>query len=117
MLLDAAAELGIHDFAIRRELGRRIISGIAGCALDRERFFEVVKRIDGWEREVVLEIALERTDIRGFHTVRRGETLASIALRYLGRSTRELEIFEANRDRMNDPGQVFPGQQLAIPWR
>jgi nucleoid-associated protein YgaU len=28
-----------------------------------------------------------------------------------------MDIFDANRDRMNDPDQVFPGQQLLIPWR
>jgi nucleoid-associated protein YgaU len=117
VLLDAAVELGIRDFVIRREHGRRVLSGVAPCALDRERFFEVLKRIDGWERNFVINMTLERDDIRGFHTVQRGETLASIATRYLGSSAREREIFEANRDRMNDPDQVFPGQQLLIPWR
>jgi nucleoid-associated protein YgaU len=116
-LLDAAVELGIRDFTVRSELGRRVISGVARCALDRERFFEVLKRIDGWERDYVLNISVERDDIRGFHTVQRGETLASIAMRYLGGASRELDIFAANRDRMNDPDQVFPGQQLLIPWR
>ena len=116
-LLDAAVELGIKNFTIRSEHGRRVIDGSAACALDRERFFEVLKRIERWERDYVVNLAVERQDVRGFHTVQRGETLASIATRYLGHASRELDIFEANRDRMNDPDQVFPGQQLLIPWR
>jgi nucleoid-associated protein YgaU len=102
---------------MRTEHGRRVISGTAPCALDRERFFEVLKRIDRWERDYVLNLVVERDDVRGFHTVQRGETLASIATRYLGNASREMDIFDANRDRMNDPDQVFPGQQLLIPWR
>ena len=116
-LLDAAVEFKVADFAIRKEHGRRVISGVASCALDRERFFEVLKGIDGWERDFVLDITVEKNDIRGFHTVEPGESLASIATRYLGDASREREIFEANRDRMNDPDQVLPGQQLLIPWR
>lgn len=116
-LIDAAVELGIKEFAIRTEHGRRVISGVAQWTLDRERFFEVLKRVDGWERDFVLNILIERTDIRGFHTVQRGETLASIATRYLGRAARETDLFEANRDRMNHPDQVSPGQQLLVPWR
>jgi hypothetical protein len=116
-LLDAAARHQIRNFSVRAHRGKTIITGVAHYHLDRERFFDAVKRLDGWESEVVMEVAVERDDIRGYHTVGEGETLASIARRHLGRASREMEIFEANRDRMNDPDQIFPGQQLLIPWR
>ena len=116
-LLDAAAHLNIRNFAVQQEHGRTLITGVARYQLDRDELFYSVKEFDGWESEIVLDVDVERHDIRGYHTVRQGETLASIAKRHLGRASRERDIFEVNRDRMNDPDQIFPGQQLLIPWR
>lgn len=97
--------------------GKTIIRGNAEYHLDREQLFDAIKTLDGWETDIVLDIEIRRHDIRGFHVVRPGETLASIAERYLGSASREMAIFDANRDRMNDPDQILPGQQLLIPWR
>jgi nucleoid-associated protein YgaU len=116
-LLDAAAGLNIRNFAIQKRHGRTLITGVATYQLDCDELFDVVKQLDGWESDVVVDLDVERRDIRGYHTVRAGDTLASIAKRHLGRASREMDIFEVNRDRMNDPDQIFPGQQLLIPWR
>lgn len=116
-LYGAAARLKIRDVAVAHEGDKIVITGLARYALDRDFFWDVVKEIDGWESNVVVDIGVERTDVRGFHTVQPGETLASIAKRHLGESSRQWEILEANRDRMNDPDQISPGQQLLIPPR
>jgi nucleoid-associated protein YgaU len=117
VLLDAAADLGIRDLLIKSERGKTVIGGMARYQIDRDLFFDAVKELDGWESDVVVTIAVERHDVRGYHTVKPGETLAAIAERHLGSASREQQLFEANRDRMNDPDQIFPGQQLLIPWR
>jgi len=116
-LLDAAVALGIQDLAIRTEGGKTLISGRARYLLDCDFFLDAVKQIDGWESDIVLALTVERHDIRGYHTVQDGETLASIAKRHLGSASRETDVFDANRDRMNDPDQIMPGQQLLIPRR
>lgn len=51
------------------------------------------------------------------HVVQRGETLSSIAARYLGSSSRFEEIYEANRDRLRDANDLRIGQELRIPAR
>jgi nucleoid-associated protein YgaU len=116
-LLDAVSGSNVRDLVIETAHGKTVVSGLARYQLDREQLFDTLKRLRGWERDIVLEIEVERTDVRGYHTVGRGETLASIAERYLGSAEREMAIFDANRDRMNDPDQIMPGQQLLIPWR
>ena len=90
---------------------------MARYQLDREQLYEAIKQLDGWESKIVVNVGVERQDIRGFHTVAEGETLASIAEQYFQRASGDVAIFEANRDRLNDPDQIFPGQQLLIPWR
>jgi hypothetical protein len=54
--------------------------------------------------------AQERT-----HTVVRGNTLWDLAAAVYGDPFRWPRIFEANRDRVQDPDLIFPGQVLRIP--
>lgn len=49
------------------------------------------------------------------HTVGRGDTLSTIALRYLGDANRYMEIYEANRDKMSSPDRLSRGMVLTIP--
>ncbi|MBF2053773.1 MAG: LysM peptidoglycan-binding domain-containing protein [Candidatus Sericytochromatia bacterium] len=49
------------------------------------------------------------------YTVKRNDALSSIALDYLGDASRYMEIFEANRDQLRDPGAIRPGMTLRIP--
>jgi nucleoid-associated protein YgaU len=49
------------------------------------------------------------------HRVRQGETLSSIAEQWYGDAGRFRDIYDANRNQLNDPDVIFPGQQLRIP--
>lgn len=47
--------------------------------------------------------------------VKSGDTLSKIAKRVYGKSSHWRIIFEANRDRLDDPDMLFPGQLLRLP--
>lgn len=51
------------------------------------------------------------------HTVADGETLSSIAGKYLGSQARYQEIFQANRDQLKSPNDLKIGMKLNIPER
>lgn len=51
------------------------------------------------------------------HVVQKGETLSSIAAKELGSSSRFLEVYEANRDQLDDANDVRVGMSLHIPPR
>jgi len=51
------------------------------------------------------------------HIVQKGETLSSIAAKEMGSSSKFHELFEANRDQLNDPNGVYVGMSLRIPSR
>lgn len=51
------------------------------------------------------------------HTVIDGETLSSIAGKYLGSQARYQEIFQANRDQLKSPNDLKIGMKLTIPDR
>jgi len=52
---------------------------------------------------------------RRTHTIQPGDTLSSIAGRYLGSSARYREIYEANRHVLRSPDDLPEGTQLVIP--
>lgn len=49
------------------------------------------------------------------HTVEKGDTLSAISRQHYGSANRWQEIFDANRDQLDDPDLIQPGQVLRIP--
>ena len=55
------------------------------------------------------EIIGERT-----YTIEKGDTLSKIAKEQLGHASAWKQIFEANRDVLDDPDRIFPGQVIKL---
>ncbi len=51
------------------------------------------------------------------YTVQKGDSLSRIAKNLLGDANAWTRIFQANRDVLEDPDKIFPGQTLKIPPR
>lgn len=49
------------------------------------------------------------------YTVQQGDTLSAISKQFYGKASRWNAIFEANRDQLDDPDRIKPGQVLKIP--
>ena len=56
----------------------------------------------------------QRRDPRSY-TVQSGDTLSEIAQRQFGRASAWHAIFDANRDQLDDPDLIRPGQVLRLP--
>lgn len=52
---------------------------------------------------------------RRTYTVERGDSLSAISKRIYGKSKYWKEIFEANRDTIENPDLIYPGQNLNLP--
>ncbi|MGB8644421.1 MAG: LysM peptidoglycan-binding domain-containing protein [Anaerolineae bacterium] len=50
-----------------------------------------------------------------FYTVKPGDSLSKIAEELWGNAMRWPELFEANRDQLQDPNMIRVGQKLHIP--
>jgi len=49
------------------------------------------------------------------HVVESGDTLWAIAEKHYGSGAKYQQIFEANRDILDDPDKIRPGQELKLP--
>lgn len=51
------------------------------------------------------------------YTISQGDTLSKIAKEHYGNANAWKQIFEANRDVIEDPDRIFPGQVIKLPPR
>jgi LysM repeat protein len=49
------------------------------------------------------------------YEVQPGDTLSGIALKYYGKANEYMKIFDANRETLDNPDLIKPGQKLRIP--
>ena len=49
------------------------------------------------------------------YTVKAGDTLSKISKQFYGSANDYMKIFDANRDKLNDPDKIKVGQELKIP--
>ena len=50
-----------------------------------------------------------------YYVIERGDTLSHIARRYYGNANTWPRLFEANREVIQDPDRIFPGQKIRVP--
>ena len=84
--------------------------------MEKDRLWDAIKK-DGGENptDLVADIKITDNSIYGIHTVESGDTLSKIAKSAYGDANSYMKIFEANRDKLNDPNMIKVGQELVIP--
>ena len=50
-----------------------------------------------------------------YYVIEKGDTLWGIAAKTMGNGAKYTEIFEANKEVIQDPDKIFPGQKIRIP--
>jgi nucleoid-associated protein YgaU len=50
-----------------------------------------------------------------YYVIQKGDTLSKIAKQFLGNAMDYPKIFEANREVIQDPDLIYPGQKIRIP--
>jgi len=119
-LINLANQLGISGLNVQEDNGVLNIDGVAGSAEAKQQLWDEYGRIDPDYRsgDVVMNISAPEASAGSSssggstYTVQAGDSLSKIGTRY-GVSWKE--IFEANRDKLDDPDKIHPGQELKIP--
>jgi nucleoid-associated protein YgaU len=94
--------------------------GVPSTAQGTLEVFEVSAKDGSEQHKVVVPITFGPALLNPYHgfaqyTVVGGDTLSGIANQYYGDANRWPTIFEANRNQLQDPDHIFPGQVLRIP--
>jgi LysM repeat protein len=100
--------------------GKLYFNGTVSTENQKNEIWNAIKTIPDWQKEVIANItvtgaAAAATNQLRTHTVQAGETLSKIAKDELGSAGAYMKIFEANKDQLQDPNMIKPGQVLRIP--
>ncbi len=118
-LIDMANQLGISGLNVVESDNVLKIDGVAGSAEAKQQLWDEYGRIDPDYRsgDVVMNITAPEGGASSSgggssYTVQSGDSLSKIGSRF-GVSWQK--IFDANRDKLDDPDKIQPGQELTIP--
>ena len=112
-LIDLANNLGIADLVVNEGDDVLHVDGTAPSAEAKQELWDEYARIDPDFRagDLVLNVNAPEADSTTY-TVQSGDSLSKIGAKY-GVSWQQ--IFEANRDKIDNPDVIHPGQEIAIP--
>ena len=117
--IQTAKNLRMQGSADERD-GKLYFQGTVTSQDEVNKIWDAIKTIPDWRNEIVADIkatgSAATTPAQGnTYTVKSGDTLSKIAKSLLGDPTAYMDIFNANRDQLNDPNVIRPGQVLKIP--
>ena len=97
--------------------GKLYFHGTVATQDEADKIWDAIKTVPSWPQEVVADIKARPGAAHSAktYTVKPGDTLSKIAKELLGDARAYPEIFEANRDQLNDADEIKPGQVLKIP--
>lgn len=115
-VLELGEKLNIKDGDVREEDGVLKIKGEANTQYEKNILWDKIKEIGGENpSDIKANITVADDSIYHRHTVQSGESLSKIAKHYYGDAMKYNKIFEANRNILNNPDLIHPGQELVIP--
>ena len=115
-VLDLGEELGIKEGFVKETDNRLEIGGVAANQYEKNLLLDEIKRIGGENpSDIMADIKVADTSVFARHTVKSGESLSKIAKHYYGNAMKYNAIFEANRNILDNPDLIHPGQELVIP--
>jgi nucleoid-associated protein YgaU len=119
--IQTAKKLGMQGSADEKD-GKLYFHGTVATDDQVNEIWNAIKTIPDWRTDIVADIkstgaAAGSTAGRPqtTYTVKAGDTLSKIAKEAFGNSNAYMEIFNANRDQLDDPNAIKPGQVLKIP--
>lgn len=119
-------ETGAQLQNVHVENGKLLIRATVPSDAAKNRVWDQIKKANpGYTSELTADIisqgmadAQEATRSRSAgqtYTVKSGDTLSKISQQFYGDAGKYQQIFEANRDKLNDPDKIQVGQVLTIP--
>jgi hypothetical protein len=131
--IQTAKQFHMEGAAEERD-GKLHFHGTVRSEDEKNQIWNALKTVSDWQKDVVADIkvrpgaqaaqstaagstagAAGATGGAQTYTVQAGDTLSEIAKRFYGHANDYMAIFNANRDQLNDPDKIKPGQVLKIP--
>lgn len=115
-VLDLGEKLHVKEGKVSVDNGILKIKGTVKTQYEKDILWDRIKEIGGQEpADILANIIVDDTSVYHRHEVKSGESLSKIAKHYYGNAMKYPQIFEANRNILDNPDMIHPGQVLVIP--
>ncbi len=116
-VLEIGESMDVKNGYVEVEDSKLKVGGTVETQREKDLMWDAIKKAGGENpSDIVADIKVSNTSYYAKHTVKSGESLSKIANEYYGKPMEYKKIFEANRDKLDDPDKIFPGQELTIPF-
>ncbi|MEM6513773.1 MAG: peptidoglycan-binding protein LysM [Pseudomonadota bacterium] len=112
---------GIRNVDVTFDDGVATVSGDCDNEAVREQALLMVGNIKGVERIVADDLKAPPPEPEQpasqdmFYVIESGDTLGAISAKFYGNTAHYMRIFEANREIIDNPNLIYPGQKIRIP--
>ncbi len=115
-VLDLGETLNVTDGRVEETAGKLNVWGTVETQYEKDQLWDAIKAVGGDNpSDIMADIKVANTAYYTKHTVAKGESLSKIAQHYYKDMMKYKAIFEANRDILDNPDLIHPGQVLTIP--
>jgi nucleoid-associated protein YgaU len=116
-VLNAINQSGVRLSHVHIQDNKLYIEGACGSEAIKNKIWDQVKLVDPTYNDITLNLNVDPSlaPQQQVYTVAAGDSLSKIAKQFYGNANEYMKIFNANRDKLNDPNAIKPGQQLVIP--
>ncbi len=126
-MLEGQATVSVKNVHVQDN--KLFIRAAAGTEQIKNSIWDQIKRVDKTFADLTADITVDPSlapkaaapaaapaaSAAKTYTVQAGDTLSKISKQFYGDANKYMKIFEANKDKLNDPNMIKVGQVLNIP--
>jgi nucleoid-associated protein YgaU len=106
--------------------GKLYFTGTVNSEDEKNQIWNAIKAVPDWQTDIIADVrvsasaapaqaAAPKAPGAQTYTVKPGDSLSKIAKEHLGNGNLYMEIFNENRDVLQDPDKLKPGMVLKLP--
>lgn len=115
-VLTLGENLNVKNGKVEEAAGVLRVWGTVETQHEKDQIWDAIKEVGGSNpSDIAADIQVANPGVYAKHTVEKGESLSKIAKHYYKDMMKYKDIFEANRDILDNPDVIHPGQVLTIP--
>lgn len=122
-VLAAVQQQGVRLAHLHVQDNKLLMEGAAPSEAIKNALWNQIKAINPAYDDITVNVTVDPSlpqpapsgGPRQTYTVQAGDSLSRIAKQFYGNADEYMRIFDANKDKLNDPNRIQIGQELVIP--